>query len=65
MWICNSSYTRNITNEEKYATCLESEEDWCIADTMSLLRGFMDQHKMGGCNLEANFMGDAGNSLEK
>jgi hypothetical protein len=61
----NSSYTNNITNEDKYAICLESEEDWCIADTMSLLRGFMGQHKRCGCNLDANFMADAGDIVSK
>ena len=32
---------------------------------MSLLRGFMGQHIRGGCNLDANFMGDAGNIVSK
>jgi hypothetical protein len=32
---------------------------------MSLLRGFMGHHKMGGCNLDANFMGDAGDIVSK
>jgi len=61
----NSSYNNNITNEQKYAIRLESEEDWCITDTTSLLRCFMSQHKMGGCILDANFMGDAGDLVSK
>lgn len=65
MDISNSSYTNSITNEEKYATYLEGEEELCIADTMSLLRGFMGQHKRGGCNLDANFMEDAGDIVSK
>ena len=61
----NSSYTNNITNEQKYATCLESEEDSCFTDTTSLLRGFMSQHKTGGCHLDVHFMGDAGDLVSK
>jgi len=36
-----------------------------IGVLLTLLRGFMGQYERGGCNLDANFMGDVGEIVSK